>query len=153
MACAVARGRTGVRCLVQHFSRRHFLVSLAGIHDYLQRHLGLLFGAHVWKGIVGSLTLAFVHFLCVQKFISRPFLPALSPNKTWEGFIGAFFWTLFFTPIQVYLFQMPDFWVCPYSQMDASYHCVRSAVFSPTLFEWPALLQPLLGHGITIAPV
>lgn len=92
-------------------------------------------------------------FVVAKRFISRPFLPALSPNKTWEGFIGAFFWTLFFTPIQVYLFQLPDFWVCPYAAMDASYHCVRSAVFSPVLYELPTLLRPVFGPGFTIAPV
>ncbi len=88
-----------------------------------------------------------------KRFISRPFLPALSPNKTWEGFIGAFFWTLFFMPFMVYLFQLPDFWVCPYSQMDATFHCVRPAVFSPTFFAFPRLLRPLLGAGVVLAPV
>ncbi len=32
---------------------------------------------------------------CGRKFINRPFLK-LSPNKTWEGFIGAFFFTVVF---------------------------------------------------------
>lgn len=83
---------------------------------------------------------------CGRKLIQRPFLPALSPNKTWEGFIGGFLWTLFFTPIQVYLYQLPDFWVCPHSQMDATFHCIRSHVFEPQPFA-------LLGLTFSVAPV
>ena len=87
------------------------------------------------------------------RFIKRPFLPKLSPNKTWEGFLGAFFWTLFFTPIQVYLYTLPDFWVCPHDLMDASYHCVRPYVFSPHTYILPKFLENLFGSTLTIAPV
>ena len=87
------------------------------------------------------------------KFIKRPFLPKLSPNKTWEGFLGAFFWTLFFTPIQVYLYQLPDFWACPYELMDTTYHCVRPDVFVPSTFALPSWLAPIFGATLTIAPV
>lgn len=90
-----------------------------------------------------------------KRFFSRPFLPALSPNKTWEGFGGAFLFTLLFMPPMVYLFQMPDFWACPHSAMDAAYSCVRPAVFSPAFFSFPPLLRSLLGGvtGVTISPV
>ncbi len=37
----------------------------------------------------------FCGFFLGKKFTNRPFLK-ISPNKTWEGFIGAMFWTLLF---------------------------------------------------------
>jgi CDP-diglyceride synthetase len=37
----------------------------------------------------------FSGFFFGKKFINKPFL-RISPNKTWEGFIGATFWTLLF---------------------------------------------------------
>lgn len=30
-----------------------------------------------------------------KRFIKRPLI-SLSPNKSWEGFVGAFFWTMLF---------------------------------------------------------
>ena len=88
-----------------------------------------------------------------RKLTSRPFLPALSPNKTWEGFIGGFIMTLFFMPIQVYLYQLPDFWACPYSHMDSTFHCIRPDIFNWSVYELPVFLHPLLGTSIPYVPV
>lgn len=79
-----------------------------------------------------------------RRFIQYPFLEKLSPNKTWEGFLGGFFVTLLLAPVQVYLYQLVDFWVCPYSAVAAP--CVRSATFLPV--PWS-----VAGYVVHIAPV
>lgn len=85
-----------------------------------------------------------------RRFIQRQFL-ALSPNKTWEGFIGGFIVTLLLSPIQVYLYQIPDFWVCPAGVP----HCVRHAAFLPATYsvfgQFSFSVAPIYIHGIVFA--
>lgn len=100
-----------------------------------------------------------------RRFIKTPFL-TLSPNKTWEGFIGAAVLTLIFS------FYFPawiseDTWLtCPAEGLylrpfPAPLHCELNAIFVPRLYTVPnyfhfgpvpaffqATLKPIQLHGL-----
>ena len=60
-----------------------------------------------------------------RKFISRPFV-ALSPNKTWEGFLGGFVGTMICAwYLSRYLVQYP-WMICPTNQWTLAIHNVDS---------------------------
>jgi len=89
-----------------------------------------------------------------KRFFQTQFLK-LSPNKTWEGFIGGFIVTLVLCPVQVYLYQLPDFWVCPYHE-GPFVPCVRSALFLPQAYSLLGgrivfSLAPVYIHGLVFA--
>ncbi|RLN06794.1 hypothetical protein BBO99_00002306 [Phytophthora kernoviae] len=86
-----------------------------------------------------------------RKFIKTPFL-RLSPNKTWEGFIGAFICTIaygFFS--SAFLTQFP--WLtCPVDSFEFKLipdplSCTPRAVFLPTLYDIPAFLARFIGRS------
>lgn len=79
----------------------------------------------------------------------------LSPKKTWEGFIGAFFFTCIFA--FVYPLVLQDSWlICPESSMqsDGSLSCDPNPVFVPTTYELPGWIASLTYvNKFTILPV
>eukprot|EP01038_Epipyxis_sp_PR26KG_P010077 gene10077-13543_t len=91
-----------------------------------------------------------------KKFISAPFL-ALSPNKTWEGFIGAAIGTIFFSFFMPAFLAQFDWLICP---ADGLYlwpfppplTCEPNPVFIKTIinlpFVGPQSLYPIQLHGI-----
>jgi len=88
-----------------------------------------------------------------KKIIARP-LTQLSPNKTWEGAIGATFFTVvlgFFlaAPLAQY-----DWFICPRPSYGGPVAgCQPSYIFIPTVYETPVLFQGLLGKTVEILPI
>jgi len=60
-----------------------------------------------------------------KRFVKQPFLPTLSPNKTWEGFVGALALTLLFSYFFSGFLARFDLMRCP----------VNSLYFTPRLFD------------------
>jgi len=91
-----------------------------------------------------------------KKIIKKQFL-ALSPNKTWEGFLGGAVCTFIFA------FWWPTFWmspwlICPvdtltFMPFQNNLACTPSFVFQPATYQVPGLLVPLLGAQVTCLPV
>jgi len=90
-----------------------------------------------------------------KKFVSRPFL-SISPNKTWEGFIGAAICTcLFAFAFSRVLIKLP-FLICPPTDLDASVihlTCTPPPVFVAEEYTTPAFLSPLLGSKMSLCPI
>jgi len=83
----------------------------------------LIFSGLVWFMLPCGLVVAndcFAYFcgvLCGKRFIKSPFL-ALSPNKTWEGFIGGFFCTAIWAWLYSELISRSSWLICPQRNMD-----------------------------------
>mmetsp|Transcript_29750 Transcript_29750/g.64369 ORF Transcript_29750/g.64369 Transcript_29750/m.64369 type:complete len:464 (+) Transcript_29750:58-1449(+) len=83
----------------------------------------LIFSGLVWFMLPCGLVVAndcWAYFCGVaagKKFIKAPFL-ALSPNKTWEGFIGGFICTAIWGWWYADLISRPEWLVCPQRNMD-----------------------------------
>ena len=121
----------------------------------------------------------FTGFCCGKKFIRRPFLPFISPNKTWEGFIGGLVFTCafgFFVPLLAQ-FQWAQWFICPATPRsgvttvamlfvpspDHVLRCVTPPVFTPTRYDVgiPKMimadasialdLMPMQIHGLGLA--
>jgi phosphatidate cytidylyltransferase len=75
------------------------VVTLALIIFQMKLAIGNIFAGLFWFLVPASMIMSadtfayFAGLACGRKFIDKPFL-SLSPNKTWEGFIGGFFATL-----------------------------------------------------------
>jgi len=93
-----------------------------------------------------------------RRFSSKP-LTRLSPNKTWEGFIGAFFWTLVFAYFISGFMSQYDFFVCPVAELRTPPlgQCKHQQVFVAQDFSIPEFLVPVLQklgfQGIATAKV
>jgi len=108
-----------------------------------------------------------------KKFISVPFM-RLSPNKTWEGFIGAFFFTIVIGYFSADFLSEFEWMVCPAETISLEYHvplsCEPQSVFMRQDVRVPSdgirqILSPLLDipqyvihdikpiqvHGVVIA--
>jgi len=102
-----------------------------------------------------------------KKFISSPFIK-LSPNKTWEGFIGAFFLTIFFGFYGAKFLSQYYWMICPVDNfyfVPKTLTCVPHSVFITqelslreifTEFIWflhPDQLTVLPDWNISIMPI
>jgi len=106
--------------------------------------------------IMNDVSAYFVGISCGRKFISTPFL-ALSPNKTWEGFIGAFLGTLVFSFFFPALLAQFTWFTCPADglyiwPLPGALTCTPNPVFVQTLINLPLLgptwLYPIQLHGL-----
>ncbi len=95
-----------------------------------------------------------------RKYISAPFI-SLSPNKTWEGFIGAavltvifsFFFPRILAQFQWFTCPADDLYLMPYAQL-AQLSCTPNAVFLPQSYNLPQWLYPIVyTHTITLLPI
>lgn len=91
-----------------------------------------------------------------KRFIQAPFLE-LSPNKTWEGFLGAAVLTIIFSFLFPWLLVQWQWFLCPADQLylwpfPPALHCEPNAVFVKTLINLPLLgareLYPIQLHGL-----
>lgn len=84
-----------------------------------------------------------------RKFIKAPFL-RLSPNKTWEGFIGAFICTIAFGVFcSAWLAKFP-WMICPLESLQLipdALTCTPRSVFLPTVFDVPASIAQYIGRS------
>lgn len=72
-----------------------------------------------------------------KKMYNGPFLPHLSPNKTWEGFIGGGIFTMIFGWYGPIMLSYPSL-ICTYEQIKLHGGCEPSNVFTPQdLRVWP----------------
>lgn len=73
----------------------------------------------------------FSGFFFGKKFIQKPFL-TISPNKTWEGFIGATFWTLLFAFFFADFISRYQWLICPRAGSEAfkPLECTSDYVFN-----------------------
>jgi len=83
-----------------------------------------------------------------RKFINRP-LTSLSPNKTWEGFLGAMISTFVVAFYAAPLFLHFPSIICPADQYNATVGCQLQPVFKPTSYRIPEGWRPVLSEWIT----
>jgi len=94
-----------------------------------------------------------------RRFVNKP-LTSLSPNKTWEGFVGSLFCTLLFAFFfSRFLSQYPWF-ICPRDTVSyddvfrAVLTCTPDPIFVPRIFTLPATLTAALaGFGVTMTTI
>jgi phosphatidate cytidylyltransferase len=92
-----------------------------------------------------------------RKFIDAPFI-SLSPNKTWEGFIGAavltvifsFFFPLLLARFQWFICPADDIYITPWVHQLS---CTPHAVFLPALYLVPAWVPLLGGSTLSLLPI
>lgn len=90
----------------------------------------------------------FCGFFLGKKFINKPFLK-ISPNKTWEGFIGATFWTLLFGFYFAAFLAQYSWFVCPYEDNAFhSLHCTPDPVFLPKSYQIPTEITSFLENNL-----
>lgn len=79
----------------------------------------------------------FSGFFFGKKFIQKPFL-TISPNKTWEGFIGATFWTLLFAFFFADFISKYQWLICPRAGSEAfrALECTSDYVFNPNNYYY-----------------
>lgn len=92
-----------------------------------------------------------------RKFIQAPFL-ALSPKKTWEGFLGAGVLTCVFSFLFPVLLARYPWFTCPAEKLTFippavdSIHCKVHEIFLPRNYELPAVLG-FSGHSVSLLPI
>ncbi|KAJ9444537.1 Phosphatidate cytidylyltransferase 2 [Diplonema papillatum] len=92
-------------------------------------------------------------FACGKLFGKVPLIPTLSPKKTWEGFLGAWFFTT------LWAFWFSDFlssskrFVCPKVHFLQPIDCEVSSTFLLQSYAVPEFLQGYLGEAFMVKPV
>ncbi|KAK1218491.1 phosphatidate cytidylyltransferase [Marasmius sp. AFHP31] len=92
--------------------------------------------------------------------LGRTPLIALSPKKTWEGFLGAFWCTMLFSLVWGAYFMRFNYMICPVHDLGVSafsnVQCVPNPVFVWKEWQIPApftaLISTALGRTITTIP-
>jgi len=107
----------------------------------------------------------FCGFFFGRKFIDKP-LTRLSPNKTWEGFVGAFICTIVFAFLFSYILAQFPWFTCPYTPPDSvsapfkrlfesTDPCVLDPNFVLTTYNLPIIgpttLLPVQFHAVIFA--
>jgi phosphatidate cytidylyltransferase len=90
-------------------------------------------------------------YACGRKLIQRPFL-AISPNKTWEGFLGGGLATLVAGSMLPLLLAQPAL-TCSYDALEAARGGSAAACAPPALFSRPSLggFKEVQFHGLCLA--
>jgi phosphatidate cytidylyltransferase len=110
----------------------------------------------MWCVIVNDVSAYFVGITFGRKFIKTPFL-ALSPNKTWEGFIGAFIFTMIFAFVCPAILVNYTWFICPAEVLSMwpfpkPLHCKPNPVFIAQQYVLPivgpVMLYPMQFHGL-----
>merc|ERR1712232_1204978 len=74
-------------------------------------------------------------------FCGKHSLIQLSPKKTWEGFIGAFFSTIIFAYFFGSLLGNWEIFYCPKTDILGSVECIKNPIFSHYYYNVPALIS------------
>mmetsp|Transcript_42806 Transcript_42806/g.106927 ORF Transcript_42806/g.106927 Transcript_42806/m.106927 type:complete len:513 (+) Transcript_42806:1892-3430(+) len=99
-------------------------------------------------------------------FFGRTRLIALSPKKTWEGFIGASIVTMVWAVLCASVLEQYKWFICPQEKITFvpfrwDLHCDPNIVFTPRPYRLPArladmaglselVITPMLGHAIVL---
>jgi len=102
----------------------------------------------------------FCGMACGRRFIKKPFLE-LSPNKTWEGFIGGGLCTVIFAFLTPKIYTLMPFLICPCDELKLlsfdtlSLTCTTPSVFLPQEYrlKWLASLTGGTDPTLTLLPV
>jgi len=104
--------------------------------------------------IMNDTSAYFAGFFFGKKIFNFP-LTALSPNKTWEGAIGALFGTCIFAWFVSDWLSTWDWFVCPRRQYEVDANkCEVSEIFLPTSYEYSGITlnaRPVQLHFILLA--
>jgi len=91
-----------------------------------------------------------------RRLIRRQFVH-ISPNKTWEGFIGACFCTMLFAAVFPLALARWQFLTCPCTDLTANIFqisCDLPEVFTPALYALPPWVSRLAGTDtVTLLPI
>jgi phosphatidate cytidylyltransferase len=101
-------------------------------------------------------------YLCGITF-GRHQLIQISPKKTWEGFLGAWFFTIIWGVIATHFLAQYKFFICPVNDLGATVfsglECVPNPVFTARTYTVPFIPEglsaflPVLPHTVDILPV
>lgn len=84
-------------------------------------------------------------YLCGITFGRTPLIK-ISPKKTWEGFLGAWVFTLLFGVILTQAMARYKYFICPVNDLGANFltglECVPNPVFVPHTYTLPFSLPP-----------
>ncbi|KAI8993995.1 cytidylyltransferase family-domain-containing protein [Trametes punicea] len=116
----------------------------------------------IWFWVPASLVICNDVFAYVWGItLGRTPLIKLSPKKTVEGFVGAFFSTIIFGLLWGTYFMRFDYMICPMSDLGVTawsglLHCTPNPVFVWRDWQMPAplsvFLSTFLGHQVTTIP-
>mmetsp|Transcript_21685 Transcript_21685/g.53083 ORF Transcript_21685/g.53083 Transcript_21685/m.53083 type:complete len:466 (-) Transcript_21685:342-1739(-) len=89
-----------------------------------------------------------------RKLINKPFMK-LSPNKTWEGFIGAYIFTCIFAFVYPLVLVKFKWLTCSMAELQKTDgECTIDKVFLPEVYDLPPLLVSLVHiESIRMLPV
>lgn len=93
--------------------------------------------------------------ICGKKFIRKPLIN-MSPNKTWEGFIGAFFCTMIFGWYMSRIFSQYTWMTCPVHEFDflpKSLSCEPDPIFVEARSYFPSQMFEIIPrHFMRLVP-
>ena len=120
---------------------------------------------NIWKGLIWFLLpcsliicndiMAYMCGLVAgRRFIDRP-LTKLSPNKTWEGFVGALICTLIWSFLFSKVLAQYDWFICPKEDVTllGTASCVPNEIFLPHTYQLPTSIVPEQYSTFTVLPV
>eukprot|EP01090_Pellita_catalonica_P020379 TRINITY_DN7265_c0_g1_i1.p1 TRINITY_DN7265_c0_g1~~TRINITY_DN7265_c0_g1_i1.p1 ORF type:complete len:421 (-),score=37.87 TRINITY_DN7265_c0_g1_i1:98-1360(-) len=105
----------------------------------------------VWNDIAAY----FSGVLLGRKIIKKQFL-ALSPNKTWEGFIGAAIFTMIFGWLFADFLGQFSYFTCPKTNFgNTEMECIPDPIFTADHFELPQLFLSYTKElfGLSLSPI
>ncbi|KAI9762045.1 MAG: hypothetical protein M4579_000681 [Chaenotheca gracillima] len=95
-------------------------------------------------------------YICGITF-GRTQLIKISPKKTVEGFVGAWFMTLLFGIGLTHVMTRYKYFICPVNDLGANFfsglECTPNAVFVPRTYNLPAWNPFFQGRTVDIAPI
>eukprot|EP01122_Echinamoeba_exundans_P002311 TRINITY_DN1225_c0_g2_i1.p1 TRINITY_DN1225_c0_g2~~TRINITY_DN1225_c0_g2_i1.p1 ORF type:complete len:377 (+),score=71.02 TRINITY_DN1225_c0_g2_i1:63-1193(+) len=99
----------------------------------------------------------FVGIAIGRKFVDRP-LTRLSPNKTWEGFVGALILTLIYAIIAAEILSNLEYFRCSKAELDNHGGCAPGFMFTPTTIPKilnvdPSWIPEFINSRVIIKPV
>ncbi|ORY18642.1 phosphatidate cytidylyltransferase [Clohesyomyces aquaticus] len=97
-------------------------------------------------------------YICGITFGRTPLIK-ISPKKTWEGFLGAWFFTIIFGILLTNVMIRSKYFICPVNDLGANVwtglECVPNPIFAPHQYTLPIPLPPWthLPSTFTIHPI
>lgn len=105
--------------------------------------------------VMNDVSAYFCGITCGRKFIKAPFL-ALSPNKTWEGFIGAAVLTILFSFFFPLVLSQSTWFTCPAEQITLRPQNFQSTQLScevNPVFVFVKTSIPFINRSVSIKPI